>query len=62
MLFNLEDNGEVAVQKLLKILLDTHSNKSNASNSLISDIEFARVEKLNSEIPDTCFVDLNIAR
>ena len=58
MLFKLQDSGEIAEQKLLKILLDIYSIKTNAAKSWLSDIEFARMETLNSVIPDTSFLVL----
>ena len=45
MLFKLEANREIAAQKLFKIL---------------PDIELARVETINSVIPDTSFLVLKI--
>ena len=60
MLFKMEDNGEIAAPKLLKIFSDAHSIKTNASKSWVSDIEFARMETANSIIPDTSFPVLKI--
>ena len=51
--------GEVKLNPI-KILLDTHSIKTNTSKSWVSDIEFARMETLNSRIPDASFLVLKI--
>ena len=40
-------------------MLDTHSIKTNTATSWVSEIEFARMETLNSVIPDTFFLILN---
>ena len=58
----MEDNGETAVLKCFKILLDTHSIKTNVSKSWVSDIEFAKMETLNSVITDSYFVVLKIGQ
>ena len=60
MLFKLEENGEIAVQKLFKILSDTHAPKTNALKSWAADIEFARMETVNSESSETSFLVLKI--
>ena len=41
-------------------MLDTHSIKTNASKSWVFDIELARMETLNSIIPDPSFLVLKI--
>ena len=52
MLFKLEDNGEIAAQKLFKILSGTHTVKASALKSWVPDIELARMETIKSIIPE----------
>ena len=58
--FKLQDSREIAEQKLLKILLDIHSVKTNTAKSWVSDIKFAKIATFFTVIPDTSFVVLNI--
>ena len=60
MQFKLNNSREIAEQKLLKILWEIHSVKTNTAKSWVSDIKFAKIATFFTVIPDTSFLVLNI--
>ena len=55
MMFKFEDNGDIAAKALHKILLDQQSVKKHALDTWVIHIEFARLEKMDTEMSDSSF-------